>query len=112
MYNPTGGLDHEFVELHNPSTTDSVDISGWRMDGVALTIPSGTVILPQGYALFVKNDVQFRVEYGSGKFIAAQYNGSLDDLGESLRTPQFLAQRSGCPFRLHGSILPGFDGAP
>jgi hypothetical protein len=84
MYAPPGGPDHEFVELFNPSATEAVDISAWRLDGVALNIPPGTVILPQGYALLVKNDVQFRLQYGGGKFIAAQYNGALDDLGESL----------------------------
>jgi spore coat protein CotH len=84
MYNPTGGLDDEFIELYNPSLTDAVDISGWRLDGLALTVPPGTVILPQGYALFVRNDPQFRTTYGGGMFVAAQYAGSLDDLGESI----------------------------
>ena len=84
MYNPTGGEPDEFVELHNPSTSEAVDISGWRIDGIALNVPPGTVILPGGYVVFAKNDVQFRTRYGSGKFVAAQYSGSLNDLGESL----------------------------
>jgi hypothetical protein len=84
MYNPTGGELDEFVELYNPSTVDAVDISGWRLDGLALRMPAGTVIPPEGFALLVKNDVQFRTTYGSGLFVPAQYEGSLDDLGESL----------------------------
>ncbi len=76
--------DEEFVELYNPSPTESVDLSGWRLDGVALSIPAGTVILPQGYVVFVKNDAQFRARHGGTQFVAAQYNGSLSDTGEAL----------------------------
>ena len=84
MYKPVGGEIDEFVELHNPSTTEAVDISGWRLEGVSLNIPHGTVIPKNGYAVFAKDDTRFRTTYGSGKFVAAQYNGSLNDLGESL----------------------------
>jgi spore coat protein CotH len=84
MYNPVGGIEDEFIELYNPSPTESIDLSGWRVDGIAMTVPPGTVIMPQGYLLFVKNDPQFRLTYGSGKYIAGQYAGTLDDLGESI----------------------------
>ncbi|MCP3980221.1 MAG: hypothetical protein GY716_13025 [bacterium] len=89
MYNPiTGGAD-EFIELYNPSPFESVDLSGWRVEGVNLRIPAGTVILPGEYLVFVNNDVQFRATYGGGRFIGAQYGGSLANEGESivLRTP-------------------------
>ena len=84
MYNPTGGDANEFIELYNPSSTESVDLSDWELDGVALRFPPGTVLLPQKYLVVVKNDVQFRATYGSGKFVAAQYTGSLDNGGENL----------------------------
>ena len=84
MYNPSAAIDLEWVELYNPSLTEAVDISGWRLDGVGLTIPAGTVILPQKYALLVKNDSAFRLFYGGGRFTAAQYGGTLSDLGEPL----------------------------
>jgi hypothetical protein len=79
-----GDPEAEFVELYNPSSTDAVDISGWRLDGLALTFPGGSVILPESYALVVKNDPVFRATHGGGKYILAQYKGSLNDLGESL----------------------------
>jgi len=90
QYAPAGGEVEEFVELYNPSPTESVDLSGWRLDGVALTIPAGTVVLPQGRVLFVKDDVAFRARYGGGKFIGGEYGGSLSDAGETLalRTAQ------------------------
>ena len=84
MYKPTGGEPDEFVELYNPSLTEAVDLSGWRIDGIALNIPPGTVILPDRYLVFPKNDVQFRTRYGSGKIVGAPYSGSLNDFGESL----------------------------
>ncbi|MBE7507677.1 MAG: CotH kinase family protein [Planctomycetia bacterium] len=84
MYNPAVSGDHEFIELYNPSPTEAVDLSGWRLDGVALVIPPGSVILPNGYMLVVRGDVQFRTQYGSGKFVAAQYSGNLDGGGETL----------------------------
>ena len=84
MYNPVGGENDEFIELYNPSATEYVDMSGWRLDGIALTILPGTVLPPQKYLVFAKNDVQFRATYGSGIFVAAQYTGNLDNAGEDL----------------------------
>jgi len=82
MYNPAGNPDDEFLELYNPSSTESVDLSGWRVDGIGLTIPSGTVILPSSYVAFVRSGAQFRAAYGSARFIPAQYDGKLSNTGE------------------------------
>ena len=41
------------------------------------------MILPDGYALFVRDDPQYRLLYGNGKFIAGQYRGALA-LGKQL----------------------------
>jgi hypothetical protein len=79
-----GDPEAEFVELYNASPTESADISGWRLDGVALTFPPGSVILPQSYAVAVKNDPVFRATYDSGLFLPAQYKGALNDFGEPL----------------------------
>jgi len=84
MYNPPGGPDHEFVELYNPSPSEAVDLSGYRLDGLALSLPAGTVILPDDYLLVTHNDPAFRAEYGSGRFVAAQYTGLLDNGGEAV----------------------------
>ena len=92
MYNPYDdpnepvgyGEEKEFVELYNPSPTESVDVSGWTLDGVGLTIPYGSVILPNHYLVVVRNDVVFRAAYGSGHFVAGQYDGALDGSGERL----------------------------
>ncbi len=85
MYHPATDGEDEFIELYNPSTLESVDVSGWRLDGVGLTLPGGSVILPEDYLLVVRNDVMFRATYGSGHFVAAEYNGALDNSGEVIR---------------------------
>ncbi|MGA2092466.1 MAG: CotH kinase family protein, partial [Sedimentisphaerales bacterium] len=84
MYNPAGGDNDEFIELYNPSATEYVDMTGWQLSGVELTMPPGTVLPPLDYLVVVKNDVQFRSTYGSGFFVAAQYEGTLDNAGENL----------------------------
>jgi len=84
MFAPLGGAGDEYVELYNPSPTLAVDLTGWRLDGVGLTIPPGTVVLPKGYVVFVRNDPQFRTTYGGGKFVAAEYKGGLALTGEAL----------------------------
>jgi len=84
MYNPVAGAVHEFLELYNPSLTETVDLSGWTIEGLDLTIPYGTVILPDTVALIVNNDAAFRAEYGGGNYIPAEYPGRLSNSGESI----------------------------
>lgn len=95
MYNPPDGSDHEYLELYNPNNY-AIDISGWKIDGIGLTIPQGTVLPSNGYGLVVKNDVAFREHYGGGKFIISEYDGKLANEGETislLRTDNSLASR-------------------
>ncbi|MFH1108836.1 MAG: lamin tail domain-containing protein [Planctomycetota bacterium] len=84
MYHPATDGEDEFLELYNPSLTEAVDLSNWRIDGVGLRIPSGTVILPNDYLVVVRNDVRFRSVYGSGHFLPAQYDGALDNAAETI----------------------------
>ncbi len=76
--------DLEFVELANPSALEAVDVSGWQLTGVGLTLPAGSVILPSGYLLVVRNDTAFRAHHAPGHFVAAQYAGKLDNAGETV----------------------------
>ena len=84
MYAPAGGTAHEFVELFNPSPSEALDLSGWTVEGLGLTIPPGTVLLPQAYLLLAYDDAAFRAEYGSGRFVAAEYENSLPTPGTSV----------------------------
>jgi chitodextrinase len=89
MYHPAGAADAEYVELYNPSAAESVDLSGWTLDGAGLTIQPGTVLLPRSYAVLVRNDPAFRAAYpGGSRFVAGQYSSSLDDTGGTLTLRQ------------------------
>ena len=92
MYNPfsdpddaaDNASDREYIELYNPSPTEAVDMSGWTLEGVVLTLPAGSVILPESYLLVVRNDVAFRAAYGTGLFVAGEYRGKLAGGGERI----------------------------
>ena len=51
---PAGRHGRRVRRAVQPVADGAVDISGWRLDGVALTVPAGTVILPGGLRLFVQ----------------------------------------------------------
>ncbi|HET7900724.1 MAG TPA: lamin tail domain-containing protein [Candidatus Nanopelagicales bacterium] len=89
MYKPAGGDDGEYVELTNPSSTESVDLSGWQIPEIGLTIAPGTVILPKAQLVFVSKDTAFRALYPSGdRIVAGQFSGHLSDTGQTLTLTQ------------------------
>ena len=79
-YNPADD-DAEFLELFNNSN-ESVDLSGWQIDGVGITIDFGTVILPNEYIVFTDNYETFRGQYAGNIYVGAQYSGGLKGGGE------------------------------
>ncbi|MCA9198083.1 MAG: DUF4347 domain-containing protein [Planctomycetales bacterium] len=81
-YNPAG-TDAEFIELYNASS-QAVDLSGWQIDGVGLTIASGTVILPGDYVVFTDADSQFRNQTVGNIYVGGQYSGGLSGGGEAI----------------------------
>ncbi|WP_146415271.1 DUF4347 domain-containing protein [Crateriforma conspicua] len=80
-YNPLDG-DAEFIELFNRSETESIDLSGWIVDGIDLTIGYGTVILPGQSIVFTDDLTRFRVQAPGDIFIGGQYSGGLKGSGE------------------------------
>ncbi len=66
-----------------PRRPTPVDMSGWVLTGLGdYVIPPGTVLLPHGYGVVVKDDVAFRAAYGSGQYVIGQYDGKLDNSGD------------------------------
>lgn len=86
QYQPAGDGQAEYLELYNPSATESVDLSDWTLDGTGSTyaIPPGTVLLPRAYLVLVRDDNAFRAAYGGNVFVAGQYPGQLPDAGSTL----------------------------
>ncbi|GAB3129650.1 lamin tail domain-containing protein [Glaciibacter psychrotolerans] len=83
QYHPSG-TGGEYIELANPSAT-AVDISGWSIAAVGLSIQAGTVIPAGGRVVFVANDKAFRAAYtGANRFVGGQFSGTLDDGGEAV----------------------------
>lgn len=83
QYRPASN-DVEFLELTNPNQT-AVDISGWTIPAVGLTIQAGTVIPAGGYVTFVGDDTAFRAAFPNGnRFVGGQFSGSLDNSGETI----------------------------
>ena len=71
--------DQEFIELHNRSTTDTVDLSGWTLNGSAdYTFPSGSSIAPSGYLVLARDAVTFAAEYPAVS-LAGEYSGRLSN---------------------------------
>lgn len=78
----------EYIELTNPSST-AVDISGWTIPAVGLTIQAGTVIPGNGRVVFVANDVEFRTSHPSGNiFVGGQFSGSMPAPGQTIELRQ------------------------
>ena len=75
----------EFVEIHNRSTAASFDLSGCELRGADFVFPPGSIIPPGGYWILAANSVAFSSIYGFGVSPVGQFNGSLDNGGETLR---------------------------
>ncbi|MBI1389834.1 MAG: hypothetical protein GC154_15450 [bacterium] len=92
MYNPPGGTDYEYLELHNTSQTETIDLSGFAMtDGVSFVFPPGSTIEPDQYVLLTHaaSDIDraaFRLYYQLDNAIPiyGPITGKFDNGGEQL----------------------------
>lgn len=83
MYNPpASGL--EFVEIFNGSSTTAFDLSGWRVNGLGYTFPSGSFIKPNGYLVLASSRTAFANYYGPLIPVFDVFTGNLQKGGETL----------------------------
>ncbi len=82
-YYPTG-TGTEFFELTNGSATESVDLTGFTIEPVGLTVSAGTVLLPGQQVVFTADDVAMRAAT-SRVYVGGEYSGSLADDGDTIR---------------------------
>lgn len=85
QYHPEeGNAGGEFVELHNRSGTEAVDVSGWSFTrGVEYTIPPGTTIPPQGFLVIAQDPDAAAAAYGVPRPLGP-YAGGLNNDAETL----------------------------
>lgn len=89
MYNAAEDGDFDFVELHNSSTNQTLDLSGAAFTtGIDYTFPDGSTLAPNGYLLLIEttNANAFRVHYTLAPKIqiAGTFGGGLANSGETL----------------------------
>ncbi|MDZ4783978.1 MAG: lamin tail domain-containing protein [Planctomycetia bacterium] len=83
MYNPDGGSDYEYIEVHNTSAAP-LDITGVRLGGgVEFVFPAMT-LAPGAYAVVAGNLTAFQQRYGAVGNLAGAFDGNLDNAGEAL----------------------------
>lgn len=121
MYNPPAGNDFEFIELHNTSTTLTLDLNGVVFTrGIDFVIGPGTSLAPGGYLLIAKaentdNFKAFRTYYNLDSTVAivAPYSGSLANEGErvTVTAPGHSQDLIDFTYSDQGSWPPGADGA-
>ncbi|MBN2197269.1 MAG: CotH kinase family protein [Polyangiaceae bacterium] len=98
--------DHEFIEIHNPTTAE-VGLQGYRLTGgIEFEFPNDASIAPGGYAVVAKNrDALLGVtEYAlDATPVFGDFSGDLDNGGDTVT----LARRSGTPESVtYGDQLP------
>jgi len=83
MYNPLFA-NASYVEIFNGSTSNAFDLSGWKLNGAGFTFPNGSIIEPGAYKLVVEDAYLFAATYGPSTAVIGQFDGNLDDGGETL----------------------------
>jgi len=82
---PFRASDEAWIELHNRSTTRTIDLGDWKFtDGVAFDFPAGTMLAPGGYMVVVQNEADLAAKHPTAN-IAGQFSGKLSRSGERLR---------------------------
>lgn len=75
----------EYVELANISAVNSVDISGWRLEGYNYTFPADTVLPPNSFVCVARFLTGFRGTYGPSPRAYGDANVTLPADGGLLR---------------------------
>lgn len=95
MYNPLSGKDiDEYIELYNRSGS-SADLSGWRLDGVGLTLQPGTSLAGGSYLVLARDPARIRSVYGlaASAVYGTAWTGNLKDGGERLELLDAIGNR-------------------
>lgn len=83
MYHPDIP-DAGYVEIHNTSINQAFDLSRCVLAGLDYAFADGALIPAQGYVLVVRNRRVFDAVYGAGLPVVGEYQGVLQNNGETL----------------------------
>jgi regulation of enolase protein 1 (concanavalin A-like superfamily) len=76
MYNPpVDGA--QFVELYNNSPNETFDLSGWQLQGLSYTFPSGSILGPTNFLILAANRAAFAAAYGATNPVFDTFSGAL-----------------------------------
>jgi len=82
MYNPLVP-EAAWVEIFNTSSY-AFDLSNWHLNGLDFIFPSGTIMTNGQFLVLGKSSRAFALAHGPGLPLLAEYEGQLDDGGETL----------------------------
>jgi hypothetical protein len=74
----------EYVEFFNRSTNTTFDLSGWVVNGLDYTFPTGSLLPPQKYLVLARSSVVFASVYNPLMPVFGTFNGNLQSDGETL----------------------------
>ncbi|MCI0745467.1 MAG: lamin tail domain-containing protein [Verrucomicrobia subdivision 3 bacterium] len=83
MFNPPAE-QASFLELHNTHPAFAFDLSDWRVNGLGYTFPPGATLAPRSYLVIAKNRGEFAKLYGATRLVFDQFDGALNNEGETL----------------------------
>jgi hypothetical protein len=76
MWNPSV-TNAQYVELVNNSTNITYDLSGWQLQGLSYTFPSGALLPPLGFLVLAANAPAFAAAYGATNLVFDTFDGTL-----------------------------------
>jgi hypothetical protein len=76
--------DGEYIEFFNSSTNTTFDLSGWRVNGLDYSFPTGSVILPRTFLVLAKNRSVFASTYGNAVPVFDEFDGDFQLDGETI----------------------------
>jgi hypothetical protein len=76
MWNPAVP-DAQYVELVNNSTNITYDLSGWQLQGLTYTFPSGSLLAPQSFLVLAANAPAFAAAYGATNLVFDTFSSTL-----------------------------------
>jgi hypothetical protein len=76
MWNPSVS-NAQYVELFNNSSNVTYDLSGWQLQGLSYTFPSGALLPPLGFLVLAENVPAFAAAYGATNLVFDTFDGAL-----------------------------------